>query len=546
MKIEDLRKIKIFLLIGIVLLIPLTVFADDLSLSSDQADYYFLTGSNAKIPFSLNSIFPDTVSGTLQYSLTSYQDQGGYSLSQTSTQSQPFPVAPGRSVHALALSSGVPIHYEVNFIVNYENQGKDYAVALPPISVYFVSDQKEIKEEKKSVRSNTTEATKSPASSNIQNQMNYFNQQMAEMEQEQNNMLQQMMPSANTGMNSGSPSYSSSQNPDQALQNNQMSSSSSALMQQMSQETEEKNNETEQLKENMAQDPLLQEQAEELQKAGYNQTRGTIIPENDGKGELSAGFKDKSGNEVSLQGSISGSSLQSLTAQSSGEIPVPSSLESNGTWNSLKKSLASEGMTPEKGSIKRSLGKTDVNQTYTSPDGRNAKLTAKVNNGTVEEVKLIKDDPFPVFWFAGIILAIILVILCLGVSVWYLSSIKKSTVFTESKVQVPVDFRKRVMAMIDEAKIRFEDGDKKDGYVILGQAIRMFLSCRYGTGVSLTCEEILKERFLEKIPNRNTYAEILKSCSMVEYAKEEPDEYKFLGYLQQVREIISKESDPEI
>ena len=542
MKIFNYKDLLIYLLIIIFLYICLPVTADDISLSTDQAEYYFLTGEERNIPFTIDSQFSGTMEGTLQYSLLRNQDQGGYSLSQTSTQSQSFPVTPGRSVHALTLGSDVNASYQVDLTLYYPDKGKDYAVVLPPISVYFVDNQKEIKEEKNTLRSSTSEVPQNQMSPGIQNQMSSIDQQIQQMEQEQNQMLQQMMASENMGTNS--PSNPSSQDPNQVLQNNQMSSSSSALKQQLAQETEDNKKTEEDLKVSLEQDPLLTEQVKELQKAGYNQTYGKIIPSGSGKGEVSTGFKDTSGNQVSVQGNIENNSVKSLSAKSSGEIPVPSSMDSNETWNTLKKSLSLEGMVPGEGTITRTPGNIRINQTYSSTDGKNATIMATIVNGSVSEIKVVKDDSYPVFWFFGILMTIMLVVLCLGVAVWYYSvRIKrKGSDPGDSVITIPVDFRQNVLDMIENARIRYNDGDKKEGYVLLGQATRIYLSCRYGTGAGLTTEEVLSHSFMTNINIKDQIAEGLKLCSMVEYAKEEPDDEFFHKFLDYIHEIVNKDS----
>jgi len=76
------------ILTGWLLLSVFPVIADEITMSSAQPEYYFQVGSDAQVPFTIESSFPNTLVGTLQYSLTRHQNDGGFSLSQTSTQSQ--------------------------------------------------------------------------------------------------------------------------------------------------------------------------------------------------------------------------------------------------------------------------------------------------------------------------------------------------------------------------------------------------------------------------------------------------------------------------
>ncbi len=527
-------KIFLWILAGCILISGFHAVADDISMSSAQSEYYYQVGTDAQVPFTIESSFPNTLIGTLQYSLTRHQNDGGFSISQTSTQSQSFPVAPGRSNHGLTLTSETETDYDLSLLLLYEDKGKDYAVVLPPLSVHFVSDPKKYNPQQKTVHSSTSEATKTPSSSSQMDPFTQMEQEMQQIRQQHQQLMQSFMSQSMTG---SSRSSSAAQNPSQALQNNQMSSSSSALQQQMIEESQQNDENRRKLADSLEKDPLIRQQASDLRKAGYNQTSGRIVPTGPDKGEVAVSFENDNGEKISVTGKAEDGKVSSLTAEKSGEIPVPPALNSNSTWNDLKDQLHNSSMVPSSGSVTRTPEETTIRQQYTSPDGRNATLSARIVNETVEEVTLQQDDAFPLFWFIGILLVILLIVLCAGVAWWYLST-RPEPKPCEECVIPSKDYHEIVNEMLSDAERAYHAGEKKEGYGMLGQAIRTYISHTYGKGDALTSEEIISGSPGLILPEKEKIIEILTWSSLVEYAKEEPLDEQFFGFLSQAHDLV--------
>lgn len=532
-----MKRIIYFCLFISAVFFSVSVSADNVTISSEQPDYYFIIGKEARIPFSVESQFPGTVIGTLQYSLTRNQEEGGFSISQTSTQSQSFPIGPGISHHAITLGSDLPSDYDINLLLIYSDKGKDYAVILPVISVHFVEGQDEIIQEKQVVRSSTSEATKSPSSLPTPGSMEFIEQQMEEMRKQQERMINHMLSSSGAGV---SPQTAGAQNPEQAVQNNQASPQMGSLMEQLQEESEENRKNQEELALRLAEDPLVRDQVADLNQAGYNQTSGKIVATGPDQGEISAGFLDQSDNEVTMSAKAVNYSVASMQVQADGEVPVPSVLSSNTTWNEYKESLTSEGMTPTSGMVTRSPEGVEVSQRYTSPEGRNASLHARIVNGTMDDIRLVKDDEFPLLWFAGIFLVILLIILCAGVLLWYYSTRRSETYTNTIEPEDPADIRDMVLSLVDGAERSFSAGEPKEGYVLLGQALRLYLSDKYAEGISQTNDEIQKIITRQNIADSSHIQDILEKTTLVEYAKEEPDPERFKEYIAVVREKVNE------
>lgn len=81
--------------------------------------------------------------------------------------------------------------------------------------------------------------------------------------------------------------------------------------------------------------------------------------------------------------------------------------------------------------------------------------------------------------------------------------------------------------MINKAEKTYAGGDKKEGYIILGQAVRMFISHTHGHGEAITNDEIISGVVRYIPPIQQSILDLLNSCSQVEYAKGEPDDENF-------------------
>lgn len=534
-------RIIFFILTGCILISGFSVFADKISISSGQSEYYYKVGTDARVPFTIESDFSDTLASTLQYSLTRHQDDEGFSISQTSTQSQSFPIAPGKTSHGLTLTSETDIEYSLSLLLLFQDKGQDYAVVLPPLTVHFVQDPKKFFPDKKTVRSSLSEATKTPSSSLI-DPFSQLEQEMLQMRQEQHQLMQNVLSQSFSGTNRGT--STSSQNPYQSIQNYQIPASTSALQQQMIEESRQNEENKRKLADSLEKDPLVQQQSKDMKNAGYNQTSGRIVPYGPESGEVEIFFENIEGDKVSVTGKAVDSKISSLTAEKTGEVPVPHELGLNSTWNELKDKLSNSSMVPSSGTVNRIPNETTINQQYQGPDGRNALLTARMINGTVKEIILKEDDEFPLLWIIGILLITLLVVLFAGVGWWYYFTSKKIS-HAEEVNEFSVDLRQLVLEMLKQAKKKYESGEKKEGYAILGQATRMYISNTYGKGDAMTSNEIISGSRSFTFPEEKTIKEILRICSIIEYAKGEPEYDRFFGFLTKVREYVGADAFDE-
>jgi len=295
------------------------VLASDVTLKSSQSEYTFPAGEEARVPFVVESSFPKTNVGTLEYTLTRKQSQGGVSFSQSSSHTQSFPISPGSSQNAITLSSDDPAVFEVSLAMHYRDSGKDYISTLPPFNVQFVPNQSPQQGTQGSSQTSqsagnsgspltsSTSEEKPAAQSQSSDPFDEMDRQMNAMQQQNQQLMQQMLSSQ--GVSSGAGSRSQPQTAQQALQNNQMNTESSALQKQLAQETAQSKKDQQNLQDNLENDPLISKMKQILEQSGYQKKNYQVRPDEKQNGTLISSYENKSGQIVDIKGNIQNGSV---------------------------------------------------------------------------------------------------------------------------------------------------------------------------------------------------------------------------------------------
>ncbi|HWQ64369.1 MAG TPA: hypothetical protein VN429_08125 [Methanospirillum sp.] len=527
-------------------------FASDVTLKTSQSEYTFPAGEEARVPFVVESSFPKTNVGTLEYTLTRKQSQKGFSFSQTNSQSQSFPISPGSSQNAITLSSADLAEFEVSLYMHYRDSGKDFVSELPPFTVQFVPNQTAQNQgssgSSQSSKSSQSGSAGSPLTSTTSEEkpagqgqssdpFDEMDQQMNALKQQNQQMMQQMLSSK--GMSSsGSGSGSQSQNAQQALQNNQMNAQSSALQQQLAQETSQNKKDQQELADKMHQDPLLSQVNQDLKNAGYQQKDGSISAEGKGEGTVSAQYQNDKNQGVSLDGDIQNGSLEKLTASSNESLPIPSSLADDPRYQAEKKNLQQAGYNQTGGTQTITPNETKIDEQYNTLNGKNATISSIIRNGTVESVTVKKEEETPIGWYIGIILLIILICLCCWAGYRYY---QKKSIEPEEELPIlvePVDIKTKTEEYLINAEKALGEDRIKDAYVLFGQALRFFISQTKGLGTAYTTEEILSLARNQGM-DAKIIAPILERCMMVEYARSTGSSEEATKFIKDIRTFVT-------
>ena len=535
-------KKSLYILI-ITLLIASPALAGNVVLKTTQDQYTFTAGEEARIPFVVESSFPRTNVGELAYTLTRKETQGGLSFSQSSSQSQSFPISPGSSQNAITLSSAEPAEYEVSLSLQYRDDGKDFSSDLPPFQVRFVGNQtgqsqsggqnsnqggNPLTSTSKEVRPDNTGQSQDDPFAQMDEQMNAMRQQNQQM-------LQQAL--SGQGMQSGSGAQQQPQSAQQALQNNQMNTQSSALQQQLAQETTQNQQNQQELQQQVSRDPLLNQMTQNLNQAGYQQKEGSVNAQGKGTGSISARFENQTGKSIDLQGEMKNGSAEKVTASSNEAMPIPRTLADDQKYQNQTKDLLNSGYNQTGGSQIMTRNETRVEEKFQTPDGKNATVTSLIRNGTVEEVIINKEEEIPVGWYVGIILLLILVGLCIWAGYRYYQ--KRSNQEPEPVIIIgePVDVSAETERILLGAENAFSEGRMKDAYALAGQGLRFFLSHTFGTGDAGTNEEIIA--LMQKAgKDHHTIQGMLDRCMMVEFARSEGESGEFQSIITRIRKIV--------
>lgn len=534
----------LFIILILAALAIYPALASDVTLKTSQNEYTFPVGEEARVPFVVDSSFPKTNVGTLEYTLTRKEAQGGFSFSQSSTQSQSFPISPGSSQNAITLNSADPTEYEVSLSIHFRDSGKDFISTLPPFTVKFAPNQTTPNQGSQgssqpasqgSPLTSTTSEIKPDQQSQSSDPFADMDQQMNEVRQQNQQMLQQALSGSGQGMSSGSGSQAQPQNAQQVLQNNQMNAQSSALQKQLAQETSQNKKDQQELSQQMNQDPMLNQMSRDLQKAGYQQKEGSVSAQGNGAGTVSSQFANQNGQSVSLQGDVRNGSVQQLTASSNESLPVPSALSDDARYQAEKNALQQAGYNQTGGSQVVTPNETRIDEQYTTPNGKNATISSVIRNGTVEAVTVKKNEEVPTGWYIGIILLIILICLCSWAAyLYYRKRNSQQEEKEEDATSEPFDISAVTEGYLSKAETALAEGRLKDAYIHAGQALRFFISHTEGRGTADTTEEILGILQKNGVKNENIRS-ILDTCMMVEFARSEGTSSEASGIIAEIR-----------
>jgi|GEM_PF-768277 len=536
--------VAVILMLAVIAIYP--ALASDVTLKTSQNEYTFPAGEEARVPFVVESTFPKTNVGTLEYTLTRKQSQGGVSFSQSSSHSQSFPISPGSSQNAITLSSEDPAVFEVILAMHYRDSGKDFVSTLPPFSVKFIPNQSQQQGSQGSSQSSGSSGSPLTSSTSEENSagqgqssdlFDEMDRQMNAMQQQNQQLMQQMLSGQATS--SGSGSRSQPQNAQQALQNNQMNAESSALQKQLAEETSQNKKDQQDLADKMHQDPLLNQVNQDLKKAGYQQKDGSISAEGKGEGTVSAQYKNDNNQALSLQGDIRNGSLEKLTASSNESLPVPSSLADDPRYQAEKENLQQAGYNQTGGTQTITPNETKIDENYNNPDGKNATISSVIRNGTVVSVTVKKEDETPLGWYIGIILLVILIILCCWAGYRYYQRKSIQPDQEPPAPAEPINIREVTEEYLTMAEKAITEERIKDAYVISGQALRFFISHTRGSGSAETTDEILSLAKKKGI-DTSMISRILDRCMMVEYARGVGSSDEVTGFIGDIRSFVTQ------
>ncbi|MBP1928155.1 hypothetical protein J2741_000702 [Methanolinea mesophila] len=303
---------------------------------------------------------------------------------------------------------------------------------------------------------------------------------------------------------------------------------------------EETARQKEALQTRLVQDPAYVALNETLVSGGYSPREPSINPGSDTDGEFTLRFTSPTG-AVLLQGTITRGVITSLEASSSSSLPAPSEFTSDTQYRDQMTQLAEQGFTPAGSRIIIAGNELTLSSEYSGKNGERAVLTAVSRNGVVQSVDLQTDS--------GIIdipslIALIGLLAVLAVLLAYHRRRGSGTAHTQE--QDPIvppekpDPSVTVKEMIADARKLVPEGDLPGAYRKAGYALRHYVSLRFGKGDEITDTEALNLLRTADSPSLPPAARILARCREVGFARGKGSAEEFSGIADEIDLLVGR------
>ncbi len=510
------KRILLFSIL-LILLIPL-VFADDLTLSTNQTEYYFKTGENAIVILHSDNTYDHQIDGLLSYTITQEIHQGNLQYSSSNTQSTSFSFAKGELDNSLSFgTSDTPLTLNVDLKFSYTEDGAR-EVPINNIKIYFVNEDSQ---------KNNQQNKASSSSQEVQTQ------------QQQNTPLSQQMQQMMNQMKGQQQQQKESQNPQQKLQNNQMSQDSSALKQQMEKQIEEQQKMKQEFQKQLAQNNDFQKEHQDLLNKGYNLTSANVNPSTNKTGSFDLNYEKSNGEKASLKGNMQDGKMQNIKKNTpESRQQALDKLQEDKEFQKYQNQLQKQGFQQNNTQFSQEINKTNIQMNYINKNNETASISADIINNTVKNIKVINNTRKKrnnYFW-------IILIILVAGITGFLIYkkrfNKKKIEIHEKQKIEEKLfDYKKESLLVLNKAKKLFEKEKYKDAYMFASQALRLFLSYENNLKKEVTNDEIIN--YLKK--HKQSYKNVkdcFDLCSLVEFAKYKANKKDFSKIIDFAEKVI--------
>lgn len=313
------------------------------------------------------------------------------------------------------------------------------------------------------------------------------------------------------------------------LSNNQMDQDAGALKSQMQEEIQEKEQMERTLRDKVENSDEFERMEDELLQQGYSRTGSRVDPQSGSSGDFSYEYESQ-GKEASLEGEMDDGRIQSITQSTQGQPEdLRKILNTSEEFREADQDLRSKGMEPASTILRRQDNTTHAELLYSS-DQANATIRAVIVNETVQDISVQEDSSS--WWIWLVIFALIAIILS------YLGLRKPSQ---EPPKPKPADPRKEALGMLDEAAELYGEGKHKEAFAEVSYAVRFYTRHLAGIDHELTnteCVDVLK--------HPKDVKRCLATCSMVEFARQEPGKKEFDKALQAAEKFVKDDTKKHI
>jgi len=197
--------------------------------------------------------------------------------------------------------------------------------------------------------------------------------------------------------------------------------------------------------------------------------------------------------------------------------------------------LLQEGYQPGQPRVNQVANTTEIEIEYNDAQKLTASINALIENETVEEVNLKKNDEDYMLWSMLLLLAILLIILAI---VYYTYLKKKEHIQQSIPKPRAFDYRKAALSLLKESRELFQKKQEKDAYGKAGEAIRLYLSHKLDLQKELTNTELIDHLKKEKRPYKDTQ-KCLNMTMLVEFARYQANMKDFNQIITLAEKIIT-------
>ena len=223
----------------------------------------------------------------------------------------------------------------------------------------------------------------------------------------------------------------------------------------------------------LAADPLLRQVNETLATDGFFRQSVNANPTSGDNGTFAMTYQDGTGEQVNIQGAMSGGIVPSVVEQSFAAVNVTAPLSANATYQSFSNELVSTGFQRNQTFMNVTLFGATVNITYLSEEGMPAYVHATIDQENVSQVSLGMENATVNYFIPGLIAAIIAI---LAVCAWLIYRRLKAQKKMVPPVMCPprpapepLDHRKEALRLLAEAEATFAREEYPDAYGLAGQ-----------------------------------------------------------------------------
>lgn len=490
-----------FALVIVALGMPFAL-GQEITMSSEQGEYYFLVGQEVFFQIELDNTYGEPISGTLISNIEQVDPATGTNISRANNNQ--FTLSTGVSYVDVNLGvHNAPTSLTVDLLLSYI-QDKAKLVDLDPIVVNIVQTPQEQQE------SEPIEATS----------------QDADTQPQQNQ--QQPPPQQQPG------------GTQDRLQNNQVAQDSTALREDIRSQIAQDAESMRDILEAARADPEFQRLNEELESQGYEMRTQFADPDGESDGTFDFEYANAQNERANISGSVENMQVTEISSQTQQEFDgALEALLQNPEFQELKEMLESDGYEQtNQNAAKLEDGTLEAMVNFEDEEGSPAQIRASIINGTATDVRLVQDKDDPDYIVYGIVAAIA----AAAVATYIVYHYRKKKPVLEIKTPAPKpkparDYWRECQELLDKASDSFNAGMQKLGYGLVGQALRLGLAHAEGVDAQRSNTELLA-LLDESSSVYEDLADCLDTSALVVFAKRNADKDDFERILGSARRIL--------